>query len=201
VDLLLAWPLPGARELGVQLLAAYSRPDRRYHDTRHLGEVLDRVHELSAQGVEFDRMAVVLAAWFHDGVYDGQPDAERRSAAWASEALTAVIAPDLVDEVARLVLLTEHHRPADDDPNGCALSDADLAILSAPPERYAEYVAAVRAEHAHLPDDVFARGRAEILRDLLAKPHLFHTTYAGATWEADARANVERELAGLDAAS
>lgn len=198
VDLLLAWPLPGARALGAQLVAAYAHPGRRYHDTRHLTEVLARVHELSAEGVEFDRMAVVLAAWFHDGVYDGEPDAEKRSAAWAAEALPTLVEPDIVDEVVRLVLLTEHHVPAADDPNGGALSDADLAILAAPPERYAEYVASVREEYAHVPDDLFAAGRASILQALLAKPHLFHTVYAQETWEATARANVEAELAILD---
>ena len=197
VDLLMAWPLPGARGLGAQLVAAYAHPERGYHDGEHLGEVLDRVHELSAEAVEFDRMAVVLAAWFHDSVYDGQPDAEKRSAAWAAEALSTLVDPAVVDEVVRLVLLTEHHRPTDDDDNGGALSDADLAILAAPAERYAEYVAAVRREYAHVPDDLFAHARAEILRDLLAKPHLFHTPYARSAWEADARANVERELAGL----
>src|SRR6478752_771073 len=173
VDLLLAWPLPGARSLGAQLVASYAHPNRRYHDGRHLGEVLERVHELSAHGVEFDRMAVLLAAWFHDSVYDAQPDAEKRSAAWAAEALPTLVDQTVVDEVVRLVLITEHHRPADDDANGCALSDADLAILAAAPERYAEYVAAVRDEYADVPDDAFAAGRAAILRDLLAQPHLF----------------------------
>jgi predicted metal-dependent HD superfamily phosphohydrolase len=197
VDLLLAWPLPGARELGARLVAAYARPDRHYHDTTHLNEVLDRIHEMSRAGVAFDRMSVLLAAWFHDGVYDGRPDAEKRSAAWAAEALATVVEPDVVDEVVRLVLLTERHRPEDDDLNGCALSDADLAILAAPDERYAEYVAAVRAEHAHVPDDLFCAGRAEILGDLLAKPHLFHTGYARAAWEGPARLNVERELEGI----
>ncbi|MEP9363614.1 hypothetical protein ABLE68_11665 [Nocardioides sp. CN2-186] len=197
MDLLLAWPLPGARALGAQLVASYGHPDRRYHDGRHLGEVLERVHELSAAGVEFDRMAVLLAAWFHDSVYDAQPDAEKRSAAWAAEALPTLVDQAVVDEVVRLVLLTEVHRPADDDPNGCVLSDADLAILAAAPERYAEYVASVREEYAHVPDDLFALGRAEVLRDLLAKPYLFHTAYARTSWESAARANVEAELAEL----
>jgi predicted metal-dependent HD superfamily phosphohydrolase len=197
VDLLLAWPLPGARELGARLVAAYSRPDREYHDTRHLADVLERVHELSSHGAQFDRMSVLLAAWFHDGVYDGQPAAEKRSAAWAAEALATLVEPDVVDEVVRLVLLTESHRPADDDANGGALTDADLAILAAPAGRYAEYVASVRIEYAHLPDDLFAQGRAQILRDLLAKPHLFHTAYARASWEDAARANVRRELESL----
>ena len=137
-----------------------------------------------------------LAAWFHDGVYDGRPDAEERSAAWAETAL-AGRDPDLVAEVARLVRLTESHRPAEDDRNGCALSDADLAILAAPPPRYAEYVADVRREYAHVSDDDFRAGRAAVLADLLAKPRLFQTTYAQERWEPTARANVEAELSRL----
>lgn len=197
VDLLPAWPLPGARDLGALLVASYAHPDRGYHDSRHLAEVLERIHELAANGTEFDRMAVVLAAWFHDSVYDAQPDAEKRSAAWASEALPTLVEPALVDEVVRLVLLTEHHKPNDRDRNGCALSDADLAILAAPRERYDEYVASVRREWAHVSDADFATGRAAILRDLLGKPHLFQTAYARAAWEDAARANVEAELGTL----
>ena len=99
--------------------------------------------------------------------------------------------------MARLVRLTETHQPDDADPNGCALSDADLAILAAPQDRYDEYVAAVRREYAHLPDDVFDAGRAAVLGALAGKPHLFHTAYAREHWEAPARANLERELAAL----
>lgn len=197
MDLLRAWPLPQARPLGAALLAAYSAPGRRYHDTRHLAEVLERIDELSAHGAELDHPAVRLAAWFHDGVYDGRPGAEERSAAWAARALPRWVDRAVVDEVVRLVLVTEHHQPADDDGNGCALSDADLAILAAPPERYAEYAAAVRAEYAHVSDTDFAAGRSAILRDLLAKPHLFQTAHGRSAWEDRARANVERELADL----
>ena len=185
------WPLPDATDARDALLAAYAHPARRYHDTRHLTEVLDRLDELPDR---FDRLEVTLAAWFHDGVYDGGPGAEERSAQWASAALVDRD-PALAAEVARLVRLTETHRPADDDPNGCALSDADLAILAAPPERYAEYVAAVREEYAHVPDDAFRSGRTAILADLLARPHLFHTAYAREHWEAPARRNLTAELA------
>jgi predicted metal-dependent HD superfamily phosphohydrolase len=197
VDLLASWPLPGARSLGTRLAAAYRHPDRRYHDARHLAEVLERLHELSAAGEPFDRLPVVLAAWFHDGVHDGAPEEERRSAAWAAQALPGLVDPAVVEEVVRLVLLTERHRPADDDANGCALSDADLAILAAGPKRYAEYAADVRAEYASVPDEAFAAGRSAVLRDLLAKPHLFHTAHARSAWEAAARSNVERELLAL----
>ena len=190
----MTWPLGDElTEVRDELAAAYAT-GRGYHDTRHLAEVLDRIDELEAAGEDFDATAVRLAAWFHDGVYDGEPGAEDRSAQWAEDALRG--RPE-AGEVARLVRLTEHHRPDPDDREGCVLSDADLAILAAPPERYAEYVADVRREYAHVPDDLFAAGRAAVLRDLLAKPTLFHTAHAREHWEPAARANVEAELAQL----
>ncbi len=191
------WPLTGADPLRDELLAAYGDPSRGYHDTEHLTEVLARLDELASAGTDFDRTSVLLAAWFHDAVYDGERDAEERSAAWAEAALPGLVGDDVVAEVARLVRLTESHRPADDDRNGCALSDADLGILAAPAERYASYVAAVRVEYGHLDDATFDAGRAMVLADLLAKPRLFHTAHALAHWETPARANAGAELARL----
>jgi len=197
MDLSDRWPLPDCPDLGDELAAAYADPSRGYHDTRHLTEVLDRLDELAGAGTGFDATPVLLAAWFHDAVYDGERDAEERSATWAEDALAAVLPAPVVGEVARLVRLTETHQPDDADLNGCALSDADLAILAAPADRYGEYVAAVRREYAHLADDVFDQGRAAVLGALADKPHLFHTAYARERWESPARANLERELAAL----
>jgi predicted metal-dependent HD superfamily phosphohydrolase len=192
------WPLPQAAPLRDELAAAYADPSRHYHDTRHLTEVLVRLDELAAAGTPFEAEPVRLAAWFHDAVYDGERDAEERSAAWAEDALAELCPAGLAAEVARLVRLTETHTPAQDDLNGCALSDADLAILAAPASRYDEYAAAVRLEYSHITDAEFRLGRAEVLRGLLAKPTLFHTDYARAQWEQAGRANIERELAGLE---
>jgi predicted metal-dependent HD superfamily phosphohydrolase len=201
MDLSDRWPLADCTRVRDELAAAYADPSRGYHDTRHLTEVLDRLDELAGHGAAYDTTPVLLAAWFHDAVYDGERDAEERSATWAEDALATVAPAPVVGEVARLVRLTETHLPDDTDANGCALSDADLGILAAPRDRYDEYVAAVRREYAHLEDAVFDAGRAEVLRGLAAKPHLFHTAYAREHWEAAARANVERELATLDDSS
>ena len=191
------WPLEGAEDVRDALLAAYADPSRGYHDALHLTEVLDRLDDLAAAGEVFDPLTVRLAAWFHDGVYDGRPGAEERSARWAETALPAAgVDAVLVAEVGRLVRMTEQHRPADDDRDGRALSDADLAILAAGPDRYAAYVASVRGEYAHVGDDDFRAGRAAVLGDLLAKPHVFHTAHGRAAWEDRARANVARELDG-----
>src|SRR5690606_40848923 len=98
------------------------------------------------------------------------------------------------------VRLTAHHQPAADDRRGQLLTDADLAILAASPARYRSYVAGVRAEYAAVPEAAFARGRAAVLRSLLAKPTLIHTARARELGEVRARANVTAELADLDRA-
>jgi len=183
------WPLGSLDEVRDELLAAYGSPGRSYHDLRHLAEVLDRLDDLGC-----DDPAVLLAAWFHDAVYDGAAGDEQRSAAWAER----VLPPALASEVARLVRLTETHRPADDDPAGQALCDADLAILASSAERYAEYARDVRREYTHVPDPDFAAGRAAVLRDLLAKPALFQTARGFELWEIAARRNVAAEVERLE---
>ena len=182
---------------GTDLLARWRDPQRGYHDTEHLAEVLDAVDDLA--DVAADAAAVRLAAFFHDAVYDGRPgEDERRSAELAVTVLGALGVPaERVARVRRLVLLTAGHAPEPGDDDGAVLCDADLAILASGPERYARYVAGVRAEYAHVPDDVFRRGRAEVLRALVAAPRLYRTERARERWEGAARANVAREVRSL----
>jgi predicted metal-dependent HD superfamily phosphohydrolase len=187
-----------AARVGAALVEAWAQPHRRYHDLTHLQNVLAAVDELGDHAA--DPFAVELAAWYHDVVYDGRPEAEERSAERAERELPmAGLAAGTVAEVARLVRLTVRHNPGPDDRNGAVLCDADLAILAADPLGYATYAAAVRQEYAHVPDADFRVGRAAILRDLLARPTLFRTPLARARWEGPARANVIAELALLEA--
>jgi len=186
----LPWPLPSRPDLRDGLVSAYST-GRGYHDLRHLAEVLARIAELG----EGRNTEVLLAAWYHDAVYDGSGDDEERSAQLASREL-ALVDVDAA-EVARLVRLTETHRPEPGDRNGAVLCDADLAILAAPPGRYAEYVADVREEYAEVPAADFRAGRLAVLEALAAKDPLFHTPHAQQAWEEAARENLAREIADL----
>lgn len=173
-----------------RLVAAYST-GRGYHDLRHLAEVLQRLDELGEGG----NVEVVLAAWFHDAVYDGARDDEEQSARLAESELAGTGVD--VAEVARLVRLTETHDPPPGDHNGEALCDADLAILAADPERYREYAADVRREYAGYPDADFRAGRLAVLQDLAGRDALFRTAHARAHWEPRARANLAAEIATL----
>ncbi|WP_194243955.1 HD domain-containing protein [Nonomuraea phyllanthi] len=160
------------------------------------GLASDRTADLSA-----DLVAVRLAAWFHDAVYDGLPGRdEERSAQLAQARLPRCGVPAArVAEVARLVRLTAAHDTlAGGDRNGAMLCDADLAVLGRP--GYDEYAARIRQEYAHVPDDLFRAGRAEVLRRLLAVPSLYRTARVRELWERAARANMSGELAALTAA-
>ncbi|MER5484877.1 hypothetical protein ABT024_16845 [Streptomyces sp. NPDC002812] len=187
-----------------RLLTAWAEPQRKYHTTAHLADVLARIEVLAGASEEAaDRAAVELAAWFHDAVY--RPDRsenEERSAALAERALPELgIDGDRTAEVARLVRLTITHDPAPGDANGELLCDADLGVLAGTAEEYAAYAAAVRAEYGFVPDEAFRAGRAAVLRQLLELPRLFRTAYGAAHWEAPARANLASELAELTEAS
>jgi len=187
---------PGAVQVGSDLLAAWSQPHRRYHSVTHLRAVLDRVEELA--GYADDADAVRLAAWYHDAVYAGRPDDEELSAQRAEQELSRLgVAPALVDEVARLVRMTVSHDPAPGDHDGEVLSDADLAALAVPREDYARNSAAIRAEYAHIPDEVFRKGRMQVLLALLEGPGVFRTDAGRRQWESAARENLRAELATL----
>ncbi len=178
------------------LLARWREPHRRHHDERHLTEVLAAIGSLA--GPDDDTEAVELAAWFHDAVYAGRPDDEERSADLARDELVTTGAdPTVVDEVVRLVLLTRAHDPQPDDRPGALLCDADLSVLGADPQRYADYAAAVRAEYAHVDDADWRTGRARVLRDLLALDPLFRTAEGRGRWQVAARTNLTAELTAL----
>lgn len=188
---------PAADAVAAELLARWAEPHRRYHTRAHLHAVLAAIDPLAHLAA--DPAAVRLAAWFHDAIYDGHPGRdEERSAQLARSALPRCgVPPGRVAETARLVRLTATHAPEPGDRNGEVLCDADLAILAAPPDAYAAYTAAVRAEYRHVPDDAFARGRAQVLRRLLEMPRLYRTPAARDRWEGPARANLAAELARL----
>jgi predicted metal-dependent HD superfamily phosphohydrolase len=194
----LAGDSPTSRTEWSALVAAWSEPHRSYHDLRHLAAVLGLVSALADAADDAD--AVRLAAWYHDVVYDPtRLDNEAVSAGRAKAGLRGLVPAGRAAEVERLVLLTAGHDPAPDDANGAVLCDADLAVLAGPPDAYAVYASAVRAEYAHLSDAAFTAGRIAVLERLLALPRLYRVPSVAGEWEPRARANLTAELTLLRA--
>ncbi|SNY04821.1 Predicted metal-dependent phosphohydrolase, HD superfamily [Paractinoplanes atraurantiacus] len=183
---------------GAYLLTRWSEPQRQYHTVAHLTDVLNVIDLHASLSRHPER--VRLAAWMHDAVYDPRAlgDAnERDSAEFAEGLLTTLGVPEAnAAEVARLVGLTAGHATEADDPDGELLCDADLAVLAGDDEQYAAYTAAIRREYAHVPDDAFKDGRAQVLKALLELPSIYRLAPLREQWEARARANLEKELNG-----
>ena len=185
-----------ARGVCEELLRAYGEPQRRYHGIDHLRDCLEQLDTAPATGHARD--LAEAAIWFHDAVYlPGAADNEARSAAWAARALAqAGAAEPAAHEVARLVQLTDHTRPAE-DPVGALVCDVDLSILGRPSGEFAEYERRIREEYGRVPDPLYRSGRASVLTGLLARDPLYRSDHFRARYETAARRNLKRSLEGL----
>ncbi len=177
-----------------RLVAAHAEPHRHYHTLEHVGEVLRVVGRLGGGP------AVLLAAWFHDAVYDSTAhDNEARSAELAERELTALGLPaDVVAKVADLVRSTAHFAAeAFHGPEFDILHDADLAILAAAEARYLRYAADVRKEYAWVSDADYRAGRTKVLEAFLNRERVFRTPVMVQEGEEAARRNLRAEVGGL----
>ena len=171
----------------------YSEPHRRYHNLTHITDCLtgfDRARELAREP-----LAVELAIWFHDAVYDTQAaDNEERSAqlaqSWLGEAYAA---PALIAAVGRLILATKKHDSSLHVDAGL-LVDVDLSILGQPQNRFWDYESQIRGEYSWVPAEVFSVKRAEILEGFLARRRIYSTDFFFGQLEAQARINLQASI-------
>lgn len=179
------------------LARRYGEPRRAYHTLTHIGAMLAVVEEFA--GAASDPLALRLAVWFHDAIYDARrTDNEAESARYARGVLeTAALPPSTLDAVERLILATKTHEAAPDDPDAALLLDADLAVLGAAPTDYDRYAQAIRKEYDWVPEERYRDGRRKVLESFLERPRLYHTPALFERLEQAARANLKRESEAL----
>ena len=179
------------------LVEAYSAPGRHYHTLAHIGDVLRVAGRLAPATT--DPAAILLAAWFHDAVYDPRGiDNEARSAAFAADWLPVVGVPTEITTIVRQLILATNHAPGGPtDAAAIALIDADLAIFGAVPAIYKRYADAIREEYAFVPEAAYRVGRARVLQGFLDRPTIYRHPIMVAEGEAAARTNLTAELARL----
>lgn len=189
---------------GRRLLDRWMAPERKYHNVRHLVDLLQHVDQLQQETHHPHR--VRLAAWYHGAVFDAAESAayarrggedEHASAEFAREELTELgLSEAAVDDVVAMVQALARHSSSASSPDCGVLCDADLAILAADPQRYKSYLEDVRAEYAHIPTEDFVKARRSIVEKLLARERLY-VSPLGAGWETQARQNLTAELVRL----
>jgi predicted metal-dependent HD superfamily phosphohydrolase len=177
--------------LRTRLVDGWSEPHRHYHSLQHLVECLDLLDDPQVHRAVDRVHEVELGIWLHDLVYDPQRhDNEERSADAARRLLAAIggIPADAIARIAALVMATKLHVAATLDE--AVLLDIDLAILAAPPARFAEYEAQIRREYAFVDDARYLAARRAVLTGFLARPQLYHSDVLHERCEARARANL-----------
>ena len=178
------------------LSARYEEPHRAYHTLRHIAHCLDELE--SVRGLAEDPVAVEMALWYHDAVYDPRAkDNEEQSAGIAAQAAAAMGLPAAFGaRVAGLILVSTHLSPPTDAAPRL-FADIDLSILGQAEDAFDEYERQVRVEYSWVPEPAFRAGRSAILQSLLDRPSIYGTDFFREKYEAAARRNLSRSIARL----
>ncbi|RWK44036.1 hypothetical protein [Mesorhizobium sp.] len=185
-----------------ELSALYEAEGRHYHDLGHIEAMLALANDYKAS--LHDREAVEAAIWFHDAIYDSRAkDNEARSAALAEKKLAGRTDAQRLGRIAAMISATATHElPQFDDENAARdaalFLDMDLAILGAPPDAFDAYEQAVRREYGWVEEPMWRAGRSAVLKNFLARPHIFHTEEFRQRFEAQARQNMARSIEALE---
>jgi predicted metal-dependent HD superfamily phosphohydrolase len=140
---------------------------------------------------------VVLAAWFHDVVYDpSRDDNEERSAALAHKEIR-FLGGAVARRVHDLILCTDH-RGEPEDIDSQYLQDADMAVFGRSRGGFLRYERGIRREYGFLSNEAYRGRRITFLKKLLAKPSLYRTRPFYRRYEKRGRRNIRALIADLE---
>jgi predicted metal-dependent HD superfamily phosphohydrolase len=177
-----------------QIVEAYSAKYRFYHTLEHIYNILVVIETLQHKTKKI--VAIQLAAWFHDVIYETQAqDNEEKSVEYARELLQYEgISNNLIDTVSCLILDTKHHQSDFDNIESQILLDADLAILGANPGEYQKYARLIRQEYIWVSDSDYTAGRTKVLKKFLQRGRIYLTEEIFNSLELSARNNIKAEI-------
>jgi predicted metal-dependent HD superfamily phosphohydrolase len=180
-----------------ELFYLYEAPGRHYHNLFHVYMIVAENfqpirHQLA------DRLAVHMAIWFHDAIYDTKAsDNEEQSADLAKEKIKELGLPDAFGKkVSDLILTTKHlSKPKESDAQ--YLVDMDLAIFGQPEVIFNNYVGEMRLEYGWKSDADFAKDKKDLVERFLKRRLIYCTDFFQNKYEVQARKNLERSLEKL----
>ena len=174
------------------LLDAYSEPQRHYHTIQHIVECLAFFHQIKNQ--LNDPIAVELAIWFHDAIYNPQAiDNEEKSAELMEQYCSQLFEKAQLQKVYEWIIATKKHSPATDQDLNYLL-DIDLAILGSSRRRFAEYEQQIQQEYSWVDADLYRVKRAEVLNYFFEMKPLYQTEYFRDLLEEQAKNNLTSSL-------
>lgn len=185
-----------------QLVWLYTDPGRGYHTLAHIRHCLEELDGIRGPLDFAQRLLVEVAIWFHDAVYiPGHPFSEEYSAVFVERTFDAILGTGTVRAFGNMVRLSDHRTPASEISNEAmrVFLDIDLTILGRPEAEFDAYEGGIHHEYQRVPWEIIRVKRAEILRIFLARERIYATDYFHAKYETQARRNLERSIAKLEA--
>jgi predicted metal-dependent HD superfamily phosphohydrolase len=192
------WPgdLAWVDQVIQHLTAAYTQPERRYHNLVHLTKGLELLEVYLPQIDDKDRLPLVWAWLWHDVVYDPASSTNEEQSVTSSN-LMVDKAPSLLfnrrsfkTKTARYIMVTKGHKAKTAAEQ--LLASVDLSILGADPEEFDEYETNIRLEYGYVPDEAFRSGRLAVLDSFLSRPDIYEFGSLHQRFEIPARLNLER---------
>ena len=181
-----------------RLVAAYSQPQRYYHNTGHITHCLRELDSAADLAEAPDE--VEFAIWLHDAVYvPGATGNEERSALWAQDILTQAACPESTALRVRDLILATRHKESPASRDAALIVDIDLSILGQPPPVFEEFERAIREEYRNVPSETYASGRFRILYVFFNRSRVYYTDRFQDRYGIRAKANLARALAALQA--
>ena len=170
----------------------HSTPPRAYHNLKHVWDCLEQL-DTAPPLSDTERDCIEMAIWWHDSVYDSRSDDNEAKSAeqFTQFATTAGVKLEMISEVKRLIICTQHKVPAN-DPSRMILQDIDLSILGREQDVFDTYEKQIREEYDWVSECDYRKGRSEFLRGLEKRPSIFLTKPFQDRYERQARLNLKR---------
>lgn len=179
------------------LAAHYQNPMRSYHTLVHVEHIHRELEPVQDQ-LE-DSEGVSLATDVHDIIQEPKVGGdEEASLKWAQTTLDVFGIPKTrFTALAPCVMATKHKHEPPEHSDARYFADADLAIFGQSHEKYLLYRTGVRFEYTWVPEVMWRRERAKVLRGFLDRPYIYWTDHFRNLYEETARHNLEQEIAML----
>ncbi len=191
-----AVPESDPRESYSQILSCYSSKQRFYHNLVHIAHSLQEFD--SAKKLAEEPLALEMAIFLHDAIYDSHStNNEESSADFAEELLESPrVCPEFREKVRALIMATAPGA-VQQSKDEQLMSDIDLASFGYAPEVFYLNTQDIREEYSWVPEELFRTKRAEILQSFLNRENIYYTEHFRQRYEERARDNLKRSIAEL----
>ncbi len=151
------------------ILKRWSEPQRFYHTTKHLEDLLNKINQRKESLSLSDYEKLIIVALFHDIVYNPYSSTNEEDSA---KFFTDHISKNdvTVDEIKQAILDTKSHTPTNFISR--IFSDLDMSIVEGNYDELLEWESGIYNEFKMVGNDMYKSGRLSFLSSLLTKyPH------------------------------